>query len=226
MPKKHYEIFETSEELPDMIKKEKNGRFRDRLRLLWFLKSGEAETMTRAAELCGVSRLTAVEWFRRYVTGGIAEVLCLKTVPGRQRAVSAEVAEDLKKRLSGPEGFRSYNEIRTWLIDEYDLDIPYKTVHKTVRYYLGAKLKSPRPSHIKKNGDEVRGFKESLPEKISEISDNNDIKIKFFSYDETRPGLITSPGKRITLARCQTCRTDTENFSKLLYLRCGGGIRR
>ena len=150
MPKKHYEISENAEELLNMIKKEKNGRFRDRLRLLWLLKTGEAETVTRAAELCGVSRLTATEWFRRYETGGIAELLCLKTVPGRQRAVSAGIAEDLKKRLSEPEGFGSYGEIRIWLMENYDLDIPYKTVHKTVRYYLGSKLKTPRPSHIKK----------------------------------------------------------------------------
>ena len=74
MPKKYYEISESAEELLNMIKKEKNGRFRDRLRLLWLLKTGEAESVTRAAELCGVSRLTAAERFRRYVTGGTAEV--------------------------------------------------------------------------------------------------------------------------------------------------------
>jgi len=155
--------------------------------------------MSRAAELCGISCPTAAEWFRRCETGGIAELLCLKTVPERKRAVSAEVAEDLKKCLSEPEGFGSYDEIRIWLIDNYNLDIPYKTVHKTVRYYLGAKPKAPRPSHIKKNEDEVRGFKESFPAKVSETVKNNDIPVKFFSYDETRPGLITSPGKRITL---------------------------
>ena len=192
-------ILESSEELTDMIKNGKRGRFRDRLRLLRLLKSGNAETIAHAAELFGISRHTAAEWFRRYGTGGIAELLCLKTVPGRQRAVSAEVAEDLKKRLSGPEGFGSYEEIRRWLIDEYDLDIPYKTVHKTVRYYLGAKPKAPRPSHIKKNEDEVRGFKESFPVKVSETVKNNDLPVKIFSYDGTRPGLITSPGKRITL---------------------------
>jgi len=199
MPKKYYEILESAEELLDMIKKEKKGRFRDRLRLLWLLKTGEAETVTRAAELCGISRLTAAEWFRRYEIGGITELLCLKTVPGRNRAVSAEVAEDLKKRLSDPEGFGSYVEIQIWLMENYNLDIPYKTVHKTVRYYLKSKLKTPRPSHIKKNEDEVRGFKESLPERISEITDNTDIGVRFFSYDETRLGLITSLGKRITL---------------------------
>ncbi len=187
MRKKNYVILEIAEELFDMIKNEKRGRFRDRLRLLWFLKTGEAETMTRTAELCGVSRLTAAEWFRRYGIGGIAELLCLKTVPGRQLAVSAEVAEDLKKRLSEPEGFGSYDEIRIWLMENYDLDIPYKTVHKTVRYYLGAKPKMPRPSHIRKNEDEVRGFKESFPATVSEIIDNNNSPVKFFSCDETRP---------------------------------------
>ncbi len=199
MPKKDYEISECEDELLDMIKKEKKGRFRDRLRLLWLLKTGEAETVTRAAELCGVSRLTAAEWFRRYKNGGITELLRIKTVPGRSRAVPAGVAEDLKKRLSEPEGFGSYGEIRIWLLENYNLDIAYKTVHKTVRYYLRSKLKAPRPSHIKKNEDEVREFRESLPGKISEIKNNTDIQTRFFSYDETRLGLITSPGKRITL---------------------------
>jgi len=138
MAERTYGILESAEELLDMIKNEKRGRFRDRLRLLWLLKSGNAETIAHAAELCGISRHTAAEWFRRYEIGGIAELLCLKTVPGRKLAVSAEVAEDLKKRLSGPEGFGSYEEIRRWLIENYHLDIPYKTVHKTVRYYLGA----------------------------------------------------------------------------------------
>ena len=74
--------------------------------------------MSRAAELCGISYPTAMEWFRRYEIGGIAELLCLKTLPGRQRAISGEVLEDLEKRLSEPKGFRSYDEIRTWLMDD------------------------------------------------------------------------------------------------------------
>ena len=117
MPRKNYEILESAEELPDMIKNEKRGRFRDRLRMLWFLKTGEAKTMTRAAELCGISCLTAAEWFRRYETGGIAELLCIRTVPGRQRAISGDVLEDSEKRLSEPEGFGSYGETEIWLME-------------------------------------------------------------------------------------------------------------
>jgi len=41
MPKKDWTVLESEEELIDMIKNEKRGRFRDRLRLLWLLKSGD-----------------------------------------------------------------------------------------------------------------------------------------------------------------------------------------
>jgi transposase len=150
MPKRNYEITESAEELLQMMRKEKKGRFRDRLRLLWLLKSTEASTMSRASELCGVSRLTAAEWIRRYESGGIGELLLLKTVSGKKRSISGEIEDSLRKRLSESDGFGSYNEIRIWLKEKYDPDIPYKTVHKTVHYYLGAKPKIPRPSHIKK----------------------------------------------------------------------------
>jgi len=126
MGKKNYEVLESEIELPDMIKNEKRGRFRDRLRLLWLLKSGKAETMEYAAELCGVSRHTAAEWFRRYEAFGITELLRLKTLPGRSRAVPAEVAECLKERLSEPEGFGSYDEIRIWIKDNYNPEIRYE----------------------------------------------------------------------------------------------------
>lgn len=199
MPERTYEISQSAEELLSLMRNEKKARFRDRLRLLWFLKTGEAETMTRAAELCGVSRLTAAEWFRRYEAGGIAGLLLLKTVPGRKRLIPDEVAEALRKRLAESDGFDSYGDVRIWIMENYGLDIPYKTVHDTVHYRLKAKLKTPRPSHIKKNDNDEEEFRKSLPAILSEIIDNTDMPVRIFSYDETRLGLITSPGKKITL---------------------------
>jgi hypothetical protein len=55
----------------------------------------------------------------------------------------------LRDRLTEPHGFASYKAIWQWLRQEYGLAIAYKTVHKFVRYTLGAKLKVPRKSHIK-----------------------------------------------------------------------------
>jgi transposase len=45
----------------------------------------------------------------------------------------------------------------------------------------------------------VREFRETLPTKTDEIIENTDMPVKVFSYDETGIGLITSPGRRITL---------------------------
>ena len=145
MPERDYEISESPEELLHMMKDGKKGRFRDRLRLLRLLKSGEAETMTRAAGLCGVARLTGADRFNRYGSGGIGELLVLKTVPGRKRRISGEIEESLRKRLPDSDGSGSYDEIRIWLKEKYNIDITYKTVRKTVRYYSGAEPEMPRP---------------------------------------------------------------------------------
>jgi|GEM_PF-5725618 len=79
MPERDCEISESAEELLNMMKNGKKGRFRDRLRLLRLLKSGAAETVTRAAGLCGAARLAAAERFHRYSTGGIRELPQLYT---------------------------------------------------------------------------------------------------------------------------------------------------
>ena len=58
--------------------------------------------------------------------------------------------EQLKKRLSDPEGFGRYKEIQRWLAEEHDVGLPCTTVHRIVRYDLEAKPKAPLPSHPKK----------------------------------------------------------------------------
>jgi len=45
----------------------------------------------------------------------------------------------------------------------------------------------------------VKEFTETLPAKLNEIIENTDMPVRVFSYDETRLGLITSLGRRITL---------------------------
>lgn len=51
--------------------------------------------------------------------------------------------EKLKERLSKPEGFGSYKEIQRRLAEEHELELPYSTVHRIVRYDLEAKPKTP-----------------------------------------------------------------------------------
>ena len=64
----------------------------------------------------------------------------------------------IKQELSSPEGFKSYEEIRTWLLAELGIKASYKVVHEVVRYKLKAKLKVPRPRSLKQN----KGVEEDL----------------------------------------------------------------
>ena len=147
----------------------------------------------------GVSRLTAAEWFCRYEAGGIPELPLLKTVPGRKRKIFGEVGESLEKRLSESEGFASHGEARIWILENHDLDINYKTVHKTIRHRLKSKSETPRPSHMKKDDDEEQEFRKEFPIKVFETIYDTNMPVKIFSYDETRSGLTTSLGEKITL---------------------------
>jgi transposase len=48
-----------------------------------------------------------------------------------------------------------------WLTEKYQIQIAYKTVHKIVKYKLGAKLKTPRPYSINKNVLGQENFKKN-----------------------------------------------------------------
>lgn len=120
--------------------------------MLLLLKSRKVESRSAAADRLGVHRNTIANWLELYEKGGIEKLREIQEPgpdPGQQ-SISPEAMKALKRRLSEPEGFGSYKEIQRWLAEEQDLELPYSTVHKIVRYDLGAKLKVPRPSHPKK----------------------------------------------------------------------------
>ncbi len=70
----------------------------------------------------------------------------------------AEVA--LAKRLEEPEhGFHSYGEVQQWLAETLGVEAEYHAVYQMTRYRLKAKLKAPRPEHIKQNPQQREAFK-------------------------------------------------------------------
>lgn len=116
------------------------------------LVSGEATTRKAIAERLDVDRQTIARWLDRYRDAGLDHMLRPSkrgTRPG-QRTLPEPVLEALKARLDDPAGFGGFHKVQLWLHDEYDLDVPYKSVYTLVRYRLKAKLKAPRPEHPKK----------------------------------------------------------------------------
>ena len=146
------EIAESVEQLEELVRKEKDAQIQRRFQMLRLLKTGEAKSRSGAARQLDVHRHTVANWLSLYEEGGIEKIQEVEDPgpePGQQ-SIPPEVMEDLKEHLSEPEGFGSYKEIQQWLAETCGVELCYSTVHGIVRYDLGAKLKTPRPSHPKK----------------------------------------------------------------------------
>lgn len=77
-------------------------------------------------------------------------MLTIAKAPGKVPLVSPAIQEALRQRLAPPAGFASYKAIWQWLQHDDGLSIAYKTVHRLVRYQLGAQLQVPRKAPLKK----------------------------------------------------------------------------
>ncbi len=144
-------ISEPLADLEAQLKRTRDPQRRRRLHLLVLLRSGEVQSRQEAAAHLAVHRNTVGRWLAAYQQGGLEAMLMIDT-PGakpEQRTLSPAVLAALQERLDH-EGFASYVEVRTWLAEEHGVEVPYPTLHKLVRYRLGAKLKRARPVHAKK----------------------------------------------------------------------------
>ena len=73
--KTEFEINESAEELRRMMIKEKDDRKKERLQVLYLFKTEKVRYLYQAAEIVGRARSTLSEWRRKYIHGGLDEVL-------------------------------------------------------------------------------------------------------------------------------------------------------
>ena len=109
------------------------------------LPSGDLTTRQALAKGLNRDESTVYRWVQKYKRGGLDGLLEVKRAPGAEPTIRGETLERLKQKLSQREGFASYGAIQQWLKQICGLEVPYSTVHRTVRQTLKAKLKVPRP---------------------------------------------------------------------------------
>ncbi|MGI2906901.1 helix-turn-helix domain-containing protein [Tolypothrix sp. VBCCA 56010] len=155
------EIKESLEELEKAVKYATTASCKERLQMLYWLKSGQVTSRQAIAKRLGRDEATVTRWLKKYKDKGRSGLLCVKHAPGKEPIVSGENLERLKQRLSEPQGFHSYSQIQQWLENELGRHIAYKTVYQLVRYSLGAKLKVPRPKSRKQHPESLSHFKKN-----------------------------------------------------------------
>jgi transposase len=156
------EITESETELKKRLQHVREAIHKEKLQMLWWLKSGQVSQQQEIGRRLGRDTSTVTRWLQKYRRGGLVELLKINKAPGNDRKIKGEVLADLQAQLQNPEGFSSYGAIVEWLKHKHGLTVEYGTVYATVRYLLGAKLKEPRPQSYKQNEQGVETFKKTL----------------------------------------------------------------
>ncbi len=155
------EISESQKELEKALKHATTASSKERLQMLYWLKSGQASSRQELAERLGRDEATITRWVRKYKDEGKRGLLEVKHAPGKAPSISGSDLERLERRLQEPSGFQSYSQIQQWLKSELGLSLAYKTVYEVVRSRLGAKLKVPRPQSTKQHPESLSHFKKN-----------------------------------------------------------------
>lgn len=164
MPRRLQIVIEESVEFLDkQLKQTRTASQKERLQILWWLKTGQVTQHQELAHRLGRDTSTVTRWLQKYRRGGLSQLLEVKTAPGQVPHLPPSALAGLKERLEQGEGFKSYGQIVEWLKAEYNLELTYATVYSWVHYRLKAKLKVPRPHSAKQDVAAIEQFKKTSP---------------------------------------------------------------
>lgn len=153
------EISESEAELKKQLLHVRGAIAKEKLQMLWWLKSGQVTQQQEIGKRLGRDTSTITRWLQKYRRGGLKQLLQVNKAPGNERKINAEVLAALQQQLQKPEGFASYGAIVAWLQEKHGLTVEYGTVYATVRYLLGGQLKVPRPQSQQQNEQALETFK-------------------------------------------------------------------
>jgi transposase len=195
------DIRESEEELKKMFLRENDGRIKERIHIIYLLKTGNCKNIKDLTLKIPRDRNTISGWIKKYKTGGI-ELLCKReTSPGRTSVLTDDEKNIIKEKLCNTEGFGSYNEIYEFVEKEIGKKINKKTLYHICHYELKGVSKVPRPYNPKRNDESIRIFKENFHDDIKkEKSEKKRYrKVRIFVQDESRFGLISICRRRIVM---------------------------
>jgi len=138
------EIQESVEVLAAYLDRETSKRRRQRLQVLYFLRSGTLGTREKVAEELNVHRHTVSRWLSTYAEEGLEAMLAIKTRPNRKPVLTPSVRQALDDKLASEHDFQSYRDIQAWLQERFRINVNYKTLYRIVSYELQRPLHPPQ----------------------------------------------------------------------------------
>lgn len=98
----------------------------------------------------GVHRRTIGHWLALYEAGSLEALLAVYIPAGKPLSLAPDRLAAIEQVLRQPGGVASYQALRQWVQQTFQLEVNDHTLYTIVRARFKAKRKIPRPSHTQK----------------------------------------------------------------------------
>jgi transposase len=109
----------------------------------------------------GCNESSLYRWFWLYQQRGLEGLLEHPVPSGRPTELTPSIRQALEQKLSEPNGWRSYGELKAWLQREFGSSSSYSSVYRWVRYKLQSKPKVPQRRAQQASEQQQRQFKKT-----------------------------------------------------------------
>jgi transposase len=93
-------IAESEEELKKRLQTARLGNQKEKLQMLWWLKSGQVKEQRQIGERLGRDTSTVTRWLQKYRNGGLSSLLEIKKASGASRKISDNANRQVGASLS------------------------------------------------------------------------------------------------------------------------------
>jgi len=153
-------IKEEQEKLLEMMKYERNSNKRDKIHLLYLVRTKEQIKITEISKIIKRPRTRIYEWFKLYEEEGMEGYLKEISYNRHESKLNGEALEKLKERIN-KEGFSSFKEAHKHVNEVLKIKLSYTSVYIILVKKLKAKLKVARPVNENKDAEKEEAFKKN-----------------------------------------------------------------
>lgn len=187
-PRQKLDILGQARRVASLLKTEPPGWRRECLLAVQLGLQGD-QSLGQIAQAVGRSRSTIQEWFEDYRTGGIEALLKdgRDENPGAPTKFTPEAKAQMQEGLKTGK-WRSVPQMSAWLRTQHKIQMALSSLYNHLGK-AGARLRVPRPSHVKKDPAAAAAFRETLPVKLKELNLPARRPVRLWVQDEMRYGL-------------------------------------
>lgn len=187
-PRQKLDKQQQAKALEGRLRLEPPGWRRERLLAVQMGLAGELNLEEIAAAV-GHARSTVQQWFDRFRDGGLARLL--EDQRAQNHGPAGLLAEPEQARFAAElaQGrWRTAPQMQRWLAEELGLQAAVTTIYGWLGK-AGARLRVPRPSHVKKDPAAAEAFKENLLPELRALALPIGTALRRWALDEMRFGL-------------------------------------